>query len=126
MSKSYIRTSLVARHISRRYGSILRLYMNIFLFLVMFVANRSAAFRITVLKFHHMQRVKFSALIYHISRATFLELEEVIFGAHFRTVKLNVEIIYTNVNNGTSYYETISSQLRCQCTWSESCFVSTF
>jgi len=49
----------------------------------MFVANRTAAFRITVLEFHHMQRVTFSALIYHISNATFLELETVIFGDHF-------------------------------------------
>jgi len=40
----------------------------------MFLANRTAAFRITVLEFHHMQGVKFSALIYHISSATFLEL----------------------------------------------------
>jgi len=47
------------------------------------VANRSEEFRITVLEFHNMQRVKFSALIYHISSATILELEKLIFGAHF-------------------------------------------
>jgi len=34
------------------------------------VANRSAAFRITVLEFYHMQRVMISDLVNHISIAT--------------------------------------------------------
>jgi len=51
----------------------------------MFVASTSAAFRITVLELYHMHRVKISALINHISSATyvFLWLEQVILGAHF-------------------------------------------
>jgi len=49
----------------------------------MFVANGTAEVRITVLEIYHMQRVKFSAFIYHISSATFLELDIVIFGEHF-------------------------------------------
>jgi len=49
----------------------------------MFVGNRKASFRITVLEFYHMKRVKVSALICHISSATFFELDIVIFGDHF-------------------------------------------
>jgi len=36
----------------------------------MFVANRTAAFRITVLEFYHMERVKFSSVFNAISSAT--------------------------------------------------------
>jgi len=44
----------------------------------------------------------------------------------FRTIKLNVEIKYTNVTCSTSYFEKISLQLGCQWNWSESCFGSIF
>jgi len=43
------------------------------------------AFGNTLPKCYRIQRVKFSALIYHISSATnvFLEVEQFIFGTHF-------------------------------------------
>jgi len=42
----------------------------------MFVANRSVAFRITVLEVYHLQRVMLSALIHYISniKNVFIEL----------------------------------------------------
>jgi len=89
----------------------------------MFVAKGSASFIITVLNFYHILRVKISTLIHRISSATnvFLVLEQVIFGVLFITIKINVEIKYTNITCSTSYFEKISLQLGCQCNWSESC-----
>jgi len=83
-----------------------------FLFLefhVMFLANKSVAFRITAPESYHIQRVIFSALIYHISRIKYVFLSWIVmFGTHFCTVKLKVEIVYTNITCRASYFETIS------------------
>jgi len=82
---------------------------------IMFVANRSAAFRITVLKIYHTQRDNFPEYVYHISSATnvFLEMEQDILEPIFRTFKMKVEIICTTITCSTSYYEINFLQLWC-------------
>jgi len=82
------------------------------------------------LELQHLNNITCSESSFQLSfvtyRAPHFLIWRDIFGAIFRTVKLNVELMYTNVICGTSYYEMISSLLGCQCFWSELFFVSIF
>jgi len=102
-------------------------------FCVKCVANWSAEFRITVLEFYHLQRVMFQLLFitYRAPIRSFLIWSKSCLDHIFCTVKLNVEMKYTNyIICSTSCFETIFSTdwlyVECQCTWSESCFGSIF